>query len=95
MSKFDSQNIEMKDLLKALVSIQDESVMQNFLYDLCTIAEIKAMVERLEIAKQLDENKSYREISDNLKTSTTTVSRVAKAFHHGQEGYLAVMGYLH
>jgi len=95
MPKFNLQNIEMKDLLQSLVSIQDESVMLKFLEDLCTRAELEAMVERLEIARQLNQDKSYREVSKQVGASTTTVSRVARSLHHGQGGYLAVMGHLH
>ena len=53
--------------------------MNDFFTDLCTPAEIKALNERWNVAQLLYKNQlSYRDIAEKLKTSTTTVTRVAR-----------------
>ena len=63
---------------------------ENFIKDLCTPSEIKAINERWEIAQLLyKKDKSYREIAAELKTSTATVTRVARfLFSETNKGYL-------
>jgi len=62
---------------------------ENFIKDLCTPSEIKAINERWEVAQLLyKKDKSYREIAAELKTSTATVTRVARfLFSELNNGY--------
>jgi TrpR-related protein YerC/YecD len=57
--------------------------------DLCTPSEIKALNERWEVAQLLyKKDKSYRQIAFELKTSTATVTRVARfLFSESNKGY--------
>jgi len=61
---------------------------------LCTIEELKEMSERWAIVLQLNQGVSYRQISDNLGVSTTTVSRVALWLNDGMGGYRSVLNNL-
>lgn len=73
-------------LYEAMLSLKTTGELQDFLKDLCTPAELKAFDERWSIAQLLDEGKlSYREISEKIGASTTTVSRVARFL--SQEDY--------
>jgi TrpR-related protein YerC/YecD len=59
--------------------LQSANEVENFLKDLCTPSEIKAINERWEVAQLLfKKDKSYREIAEELKTYTATVTRVAR-----------------
>ena len=60
-----------------------------FIKDLCTPSEIKALNERWEVAQLLyKKDKSYRQIASELKTSTATVTRVARLlFSESNNGY--------
>ncbi len=78
---------DFKELFLAILSLKDLTECRNFFRDICTLSELTAMSERLQVAKQLAQNKSYREISGLTGTSTTTVTRVAHWFHHGLGGY--------
>ena len=62
---------------------------ENFMKDLCTPSEIKALNERWEVAQLLyKKDKSYRQIASELKTSTATVTRVARfLFSESNNGY--------
>ena len=63
--------------------------LKTFIKDLCTPSEIKALNERWEVAQLLyKKDKSYREIASDLKTSTATVTRVARfLFSESNNGY--------
>ena len=66
-------------LTNALLLLKNKKEVNEFLSDLCTPAELKALNERRLVAQTLNDNKlSYREIAEKLQTSTTTVTRVAR-----------------
>ena len=66
-------------LLDAFLALRTRAEAKAFLADLCTPAEVRAMVERWEVARLLDEGRlSYREIAEKAEASTTTVVRVAR-----------------
>jgi len=67
------------NLSKAILALKKENEVNDFFTDLCTPAEIKALNERWNVAQLLYKNQlSYRDIAVKLKTSTTTVTRVAR-----------------
>ena len=69
----------MKNLNEVLLLLKNKNEVSDFLKDLCTPAELKALEERWAVAQLLYEDElSYREIPTKLKTSTTTVTRVAR-----------------
>jgi TrpR-related protein YerC/YecD len=79
------------DLMEAILSLKSVKECKAFLRDLCTLSEIRAMIERFQVAKMVKNNIPYREISAETGSSTTTVSRVAHWFHHGMGGYKLVL----
>ena len=46
-------------LVKALLSLKNEDETYRLLDDLCTISEIKAMAQRLQVAYQLSQDITY------------------------------------
>lgn len=69
----------MKNLNEALLLLKNKNEVSDFLKDLCTPAELKALEERWAVAQLLYKDElSYREIAAKLHTSTTTVTRVAR-----------------
>ena len=80
-------------LSTALKNINSDREINNFLKDLCTPSEIKAMEERWEVAKLLYQGKlTYRDIASKLNTSTATVTRVARfLYKESNQGYLKVL----
>jgi TrpR-related protein YerC/YecD len=69
----------MKNLNEIFLLLKNKNEADDFLKDLCTPAELKALEERWAVAQLLyEDNLSYREIAAKLKTSTTTVTRVAR-----------------
>lgn len=78
---------EMKELFRAILSLKTPEDAANFFRDLLTMAEIKEFTNRWQMVKLLTEGKPYLEIANKLKTSTTTVARVAHWLHNGLGGY--------
>ena len=69
----------MINLNEALLLLKNKNEVNDFLKDLCTPAELKALEERWSVAQLLYEDTlSYRDIASKLETSTTTVTRVAR-----------------
>ena len=81
------------DIYKAFTQLNSKNQAANFLTDLCTPNELKALEERWEVAKLLATNKyTYREISSKLGASTTTVTRVARfLFDKNNKGYTSLI----
>ncbi len=81
------------DLEVAIARLDSVETIQQFLIDLCTPAELRALRERWHVAQILDEGeKSYRDIQAETGVSTTTIGRVARFLRdepHG--GYRAVL----
>lgn len=72
---------------KILSTIKTPKEAEDLLFDLLTTKEIQEFSNRLDIARKLQEGKlSYRDIAKENKTSTATVSRVAKFLKNGK-GY--------
>ena len=90
MSKFlDKRNSDA--LYRAIVSIQTEEECRSFLEDLCTVSELKALAQRMDVAMLLDEGLIYSEILDKTGASSATISRVNRCLHYGAGGYKAVI----
>jgi TrpR-related protein YerC/YecD len=85
------KNSKLKKLATALMSIDRESDMLNFLRDLCTLEELEELSTRWEAVQLINKGISYRKISDKTGLSTTTVTRIAHWLNHGEGGYQAVL----
>ncbi|MCI8303126.1 MAG: TrpR-like protein [Lawsonibacter sp.] len=90
MSKFlDKQSSDA--LYRAIISIQSEEECRSFLEDLCTVSELKAMAQRMDVAMLLDEGLIYSEILEKTGASSATISRVNRCLHYGAGGYRSVI----
>ena len=89
MHKFKSDAVD--TLFKAILSLKDAEECYSFFDDICTIAEIKDMAQRLETAMLIDKGISYQKISDQIGVSTATISRVSKCLNYGAGGYRTII----
>ncbi len=91
----DSQQRELRaaarTLSEALLTLETPAEARAFLEDLCTPAELEAMVDRWRVAQLLDRGLSYREIREQTKDSVTTIGRVARFIEHGTGGYRTLL----
>ncbi len=79
------------NLFDAILLLNNREECYNFFEDLCTIAEIKALAQRLEVAKMLRDKKTYTDICDETGASTATISRVNRCLVYGADGYNLVL----
>ena len=49
--------------------------------------ELRAMVQRFQVARMLDEGRIYSDIVQETGASTATISRVNKCLVYGSDGY--------
>ena len=77
-------------LFKVILSLKDQEQCYKFFEDICTVSELKAMAQRLEVARMLDEGCIYETIVEKTGAST----RVKRCLVYGADGYHSVMGVL-
>ncbi len=93
MSEFISKikSDELDYLFKAILTLKNEEECYRFFEDVSTINELKSLAQRLQVAKMLDEKKTYIEIAEVTGASTATISRVNRALTYGSDGYNIVL----
>ena len=78
-------------LFEAILTLETVEECYRFFEDLATVSEIKALAQRLEVAKMLDIGMTYEDIVDATGASTATISRVKKCLNYGADGYRVVL----
>lgn len=78
-------------LMEAVSLLETPEECRNLFEDLCTISEIKAMAQRLEVARLLKNHVVYSEIVRLTGASTATISRVNRCLTYGAGGYQTVL----
>lgn len=73
-------------LFKAILTLKTEDECYAFFEDLCTPQELKAISQRLQVAKLLSEECVYNEIVKKTGASTATISRVNKTLNYQAAG---------
>ncbi len=74
-------------LFTAVISLRTPTEARNFFRDLCTPAELQALVDRWQVVELLEQGITYRKIHDLTAVSVTTIGRVARFLTDGFGGY--------
>lgn len=82
---------EMDQLFQGIVSLRSVEECYAFFEDICTVSELLAIAQRLEVARLLSGDTKYQEICEKTGASSATVSRVGRALHYGEDGYAMVL----
>lgn len=85
-SKLEEQRAE-QTLYRALLELQDPDEAMRFFRDLCTPAELQALVDRWRVVGMLRRGLTYRQINEQTGISVTTIGRVARFLADGNGGY--------
>lgn len=88
-SKIKSKELDL--FFKAILELKDVDECYKFFEDVATINEIKALAQRLHVAKLLKDKKTYTEIADVTGASTATISRVNRCLNYGSDGYNLIL----
>ena len=94
-SKIQDENMDA--LFDAILSLENKEECYRFFEDICTIKELKAISQRLEVVKLLVAEQTYHAIEEQTGASTATISRINRALNYGADGYhlvLKSLGYL-
>lgn len=83
---------EQGDLLyQTILSLRDLDECKKFFSDLCTIAELRSMEQRFEVALLLSDGMIYNDILERTGASSATISRVNRSLQYGADGYQTVL----
>lgn len=83
--KLNDENIDL--LYKAILELRTYEECEDFFDDLCTVTELKAISQRIMVAKMLRDKRVYNDIVAATGASTATISRVNRSLIYGCNGY--------
>jgi len=86
---------ENKDLIEAVLAIENQDEAKRFLRDLMTEGEIQELSKRLKAAKMLTDEIPYLVIEKETGLSSTTIARVAKWLNGQGGGYKKILNKIH
>ena len=81
------KKIDTGKLMDCILSLRTPEECEAFFLDLCTMSELSAMVQRLEVAQYLKNDLVYNDIVSKTGASSATISRVARCLNYGTGGY--------
>ena len=81
----------MDELFKAILTLENIDECYEFFEDICTVNELLSISQRWEVARMLDKDITYNEISAATGASTATISRVNRCLNYGAGGYRRVL----
>lgn len=82
---------QLEQLYKAVLSLDSMEQCAAFFDDICTIQELDAISQRLEVANLLHQGRNYVDINKLTGASTATICRVSKCLSYGEGGYRTVI----
>ena len=91
-TKLHDENVDF--LFDAILALETREECYRFFEDLCTVPELKAMSQRIAVAKMLSARQVYSEIVAKTGASTATISRVNRSLNYGCDGYAMVFSRL-
>ena len=74
-------------LYESILTLKDLDECKKFFEDLCTVAELRAMEQRFEVALLLSDGMIYNDILERTGASSATISRVNRSLNYGAGGY--------
>ena len=78
-------------LFDAVLQLRTREECYRFFEDLCTVGEIHALAQRLQVAELLRAGATYDDISARTGMSSATISRIKRFLQFGADGYRLVL----
>jgi len=82
---------QLDQLFDAILTLKNREECYRFFDDIATMNEIQSLAQRLQVAKMLDDGRTYTTITNESSASTTTISRVKRCLAYGNDGYRIVL----
>ena len=86
-SKKDTKNEQFTELYEAILSLETLDECLNFFDDLLSAAELRAIEQRYQVARLLNDGHIYNEILEITGASSATISRVNRSLLYGKGSY--------
>jgi TrpR-related protein YerC/YecD len=83
------------NLYQAFLLLENLEEANAFCLDLMTPKEIEEFADRFEVAAQLNQGKTQRQVAADTKVSIATVTRVNRFLQRGHDGYKTALNKLH
>ena len=82
MAKFENKEPSLA-LYEAILQLNDLDECRKFFEDVCTVAEMRSMEQRYDVAVLLSQGKIYNDILNQTGASSATISRVSRMLSSG------------
>ena len=82
-------------LFEAILALESVEECRSFFEDICTVKEIRAIAQRMDVARLLDQGQSYQKAIAATGASSATISRVKRCLDYGAGGYRLVLDRLY
>ena len=80
-----------KQLFRAILSLENKQECMEFLDDLCTMNELKSFSQRLEVARMVRGGDTYMDIQIETGASSTSIKRIKRLIESEGSGYELVL----
>lgn len=84
-------SVAVNHFFDAVLSLENKEECYQFFEDVCTVKELTAIAQRVEVARMLREERTYLDIAKETGASTATISRVNRSLNYGTEGFDMVL----
>ena len=78
------------EMYEAILTLETLDECVKFFDDLCSVTELRAIEQRFQVARMLNEGHIYNTILDQTGASSATISRVNRSLQYGVDGYEVV-----
>lgn len=84
------KEMDLNYLFEAVLCLKSMEECYSFFEDLCTVPELKALSQRIHVARMLNAQRVYSDIVAETGASTATISRVNRSLSYGSDGYKVI-----
>ena len=78
------------ELYRAILKLETPEECYAFFHDLCTQTELRAIEQRYDVARMLNDGMIYNDILAKTGASSATVSRVNRSLMNGKDAYTMI-----
>lgn len=82
---------EADELFQAMLTLNSVDECYTFFSDLLTVQELKALSQRLLVARMLADGSTYEAIRQQVPASSSTITRINTELRYGSGGYQMVL----
>ena len=75
------------EMYEAILTLETLDECIRFFDDLCSVTELRAIEQRYQVARLLNEGHIYNTILEQTGASSATISRVNRSLQYGADGY--------